>query len=88
MYAINANEGYIDSIVSGVGEANSNATEAEYLKVKAIMENAPEAPDGYYYRLTETLEWELDQFPEIPEPEATEADYLEKLEQLGVDVNA
>jgi hypothetical protein len=88
MHAINVKDGYIESIVAGVGTANSNATEAEYLAVKAIMENAPNAPDGYYYRLTETLEWELDQFPEIPEPEATEADYLEKLEQLGVAVNA
>lgn len=88
MYAINISDGYIDSIVSGVGAANSNATEAEYSAVKAIMENAPNAPDGYYYRLTETLEWELTMLPEMPEPEATEADYLEKLEQLGVDVNA
>lgn len=56
---INKEDGYIHSVVRGVSEANSNCTKEEYDKVKAILENAPTAPDGYYYRLKENLEWEL-----------------------------
>ena len=74
MYAINKTDGYIVGVVAGVSTANSNATEAEYRTVKAMLLNPPPAPDGYYYRLREDLEWELFQLPEMPEipEEATE----------------
>lgn len=86
MYAINKQNGYIVSIVSGVGAKNSNATETEYMAVKSLLRNAPAAPDGFGYRLREDLEWELYELPEmtdIPE-ETTEGDYIAALAKFGV----
>lgn len=65
MYAINKEGGYIVGVVAGVSAANSNATEEEYLAVKALLTNVPPAPDGFYYRLTESLEWEICELPTI-----------------------
>ena len=48
-------------------------TEAKYDEILAMLRNRPTAPDGYAYRLTESLEWELYELPiedttdEIPE---------------------
>ena len=76
------NNGYIVSIVHDGG-----TTEA-YLHIEAALRDRPTAPVGYDYRLTTSLEWELYQLPE-PEPEAdeeaTEADYLASLAELGVE---
>ena len=86
MYAINIQDGYIASVVAGVSAKNSNATEAEYLAVKSLLQNAPTVPDGFGYRLREDLEWELYELPEmtdIPE-EATEGDYIAALAEMGV----
>jgi hypothetical protein len=69
MYLVNKENGYIHSVVSGVSVANSNITEEEYRKIKAIIENAPTAPSGFGYRLKENLEWELYELPEILEEE-------------------
>lgn len=69
MYLVNKENGYIHSVVSGVSVANSNITEEEYRKIKAIIENAPTAPDGFGYRLKENLEWELYELHEILEEE-------------------
>lgn len=84
MFAINTDGGYIVGIVAGVSAKNSNATEDEYLAVKAMLTNAPDAPEGYTYRLREDLEWELCSMavPEIQE--ATEDDYIDALTELGV----
>jgi hypothetical protein len=65
MYLVNKENGYIHSVVSGVNDAISNITEEEYRKIKAIIENAPTAPDGFGYRLKENLEWELYELPEF-----------------------
>ena len=75
MYAINKQNGYIIGVVVGVDPCNSNATEAEYLAVKSMLLNQPKAPDGFYYRLTESFEWELCEMPTIEE-EATEEDMV------------
>lgn len=83
MYLVNKQDGYICGVVAGVGIEISNITEAEYTEIKAVLENAPTAPDGFYYRLKENLEWELYELPEIEE-EATEQDYIAALKQLGV----
>ena len=76
------NNGYIVSIVHDGG-----TTEA-YLHIEEALRARPTAPAGYDYRLTTSLEWELYQLPE-PEPEvdeeATEADYLASLAELGVE---
>lgn len=85
MFMVNKHDGYIVGVVSGVGTANSNATEEEYLAVKALLLRQPEAPEGYLYRLKENLEWELCAMP-VPESsgEAMEADYVAALKELGV----
>lgn len=61
-YRVNKEDGYIHGVVQGVNPENSNSTEEEYNHIKDILENAPNAPDGFYYRLKESLEWELCKF--------------------------
>lgn len=53
-------------------------SESEYNRIKSIIDNRPTAPDGYAYRLTEALEWELYVLPgvEDADPELTEAEAL------------
>lgn len=46
-------------------------TEAEYNRIKAIIDNRPTAPNGYGYRLTVDLEWELYELP-VEEEELAE----------------
>lgn len=38
-------------------------TADEYQRIKTIIDNRPTAPDGYGYRLTEHLDWELYEMP-------------------------
>lgn len=83
MYLINQENGYISGVVSGVDAAISNTTEEEYRTIKSMLEHAPDAPEGYYYRLRESLEWELCEIPVIEE-EATEEDYQAALCEMGV----
>ena len=88
-YRINKEDGYIHGIVEGVNAENANCTEAEYLEIKAILENAPQTTEPFFYRLKENLEWELCEFKPNTENEmATEEDYKSALESLGVDFNA
>ena len=58
-YRVNKEDGYIHGVVEGVSLENSNITENEYVHIKTIIENAPNAPEGFYYRLTDELDWEL-----------------------------
>ena len=85
-YAINIKNGYIHGIVEGVSRENSNCTESEYNQIMAVFANAPTAPEGFYYRLKENLEWELCEMPTIEET-ATETDYKAALESLGVNLD-
>jgi hypothetical protein len=60
-------------------------TSEQYNEILTMLRNRPTAPDGYGYRLTESLEWELYELPtEEGEEDATEVDYLEALAELGV----
>lgn len=86
-YCINKEDGYIHGVVEGVSQAHSNCTEEEYNHIKGILEDSPSAPDGFYYRLKENLEWELCEMATIEEM-ATETDYQSALEDLGVNFNA
>ena len=53
-------------------------TEAEYNRIKAIIDSRPTAPDDYGYRLTDALEWELYEIPvEDDDPEISEAEALD-----------
>ena len=85
MVKVFTNDGYIVSIMHGAKE--SNISDAEYQAIMDKMNRKPTPPDGYDYRLTTSLEWELyqlpDQEPEADE-EATETDYLASLAELGV----
>ena len=62
-------------------------TEAEYNRIKSIIDNRPTAPDGFTYRLTAELEWELYGMPvEEVEEEAAAEDYETALAEMGVEV--
>ena len=86
MYQKNTENGYIVSIVKGV--SCGNITAEEYSTIIEAIRNKPTAEQGFDYRLREDLTWELYQLPE-PEreddEEATEADYLASLAELGVE---
>lgn len=86
-YRKNVEDGYIHSVAAGVSAENSNIAEGEYNQIKTIIENQPTAPDGFYYRLTESLEWELCEMDAIEEA-ATEEDYQAALGNLGVVLDA
>lgn len=77
------NNGYIISIVHDGGTAEA------YPRIEAALRARPTAPEGYDYRLTTSLEWELYRLPEPvsddADDEATEADYLASLAALGVE---
>lgn len=85
-YRVSKEDGYIYGVVQGVNSNNSNITEEEYNRIKDILKNVPNAPEGYYYRLKENCEWELCEMPQIEET-ATEQDYLDALAELGVNTN-
>lgn len=42
-----------------------------YAEIRAILDDMPTAPQGYFYILTENLEWELREAPP-DEPDAEE----------------
>ena len=66
-------------------------TEAEYNNILEIIKDKPVAPDGYDYRLTTDLQWELYELPTVEEETddiATVEDYQNALTELGVDFNA
>ena len=53
-------------------------TAEEYAAILAMLRNPPEAPDGFAYRLTETLEWELYELPPAdPDPELSDQEALD-----------
>lgn len=60
MYKKYVKNGYI----IGLG-AGKEISREEYERILAVIENRPEAPDGYSYALKENLEWELTELPEI-----------------------
>lgn len=62
----------------------------EYANVLSIFRNHPSAPTGFTYKLkADTLTWELVELPPIDDTddEATESDYIDALQDLGVEVN-
>lgn len=57
---------YIDDkfiIGVGIGSGGEEITEQEYNTILDKINNRPEAPEGYSYRLTTSLEWELCEAP-------------------------
>lgn len=55
----------------GTGSGGEEITEQEYNIILDKINNRPEAPEGYSYRLTTAMEWELCETPKI-EPTAEE----------------
>lgn len=52
-------------------------TETQYNEILSMLRNRPTAPDGFAYRLTKELEWELYEAPSEEEPELTADEALE-----------
>lgn len=52
-------------------------TAEEYVEILAMLRNPPIATEGYGYRLTEGLEWELFELPPAdPDPELSAEEAL------------
>ena len=68
--------GYIAS--PGVIPGAQEISREEYEHFIAIVRSKPTAPDGFDYRLTEGLRWELEELPpEEPDPELSAEEALE-----------
>ena len=63
------NDKYIIGV--GTGAGGEKISEQEYSTILDKINNRPEAPEGYSYRLTTAMEWELVEVPKI-EPTAEE----------------
>lgn len=76
--------GYLQSIGTG-GNTGEEISEGQYSEIISMLRSCPEAPEGFAYRLTEKLEWELYEQPiEEIEEAATEEDYQDALREMGV----
>lgn len=74
---------YIDDkfiIGVGTGFGGEKISEQEYNSILDKINNRPEAPEGYSYRLTTAMEWEL---CEIPKIEPTTEEIIESEEDYG-----
>ena len=60
------NDGYIIGVGTGAGTGEP-ITEDEYNEILDKINNRPTAPEGFTYRLTTALEWELVELPPIVE---------------------
>ena len=77
-------------IAIGIGLGGEEIEKAQYDEIYEKIKNIPQADGGYAYKLKENLEWELVEEKvetDIVEEEATEQDYIEALNELGVDTN-
>lgn len=50
--------------------------ETQYSEILSMLRNRPTAPDGFAYRLTKELQWELYELPVEEEPELTAEEAL------------
>ena len=63
-------------------------TSEKYNEILTLFRNCPIAPDGYGYRLTESLEWELYELPPVEveeDPELSDSEALEIIVNGGAD---
>ena len=54
-------DGYI--LLVGENCGGQEITEAEYKRIISAVRTKPTAPDGYDYRLKDTMEWEIYNLP-------------------------
>lgn len=66
MYGKYINDNYIVGVGTGAG-TGSEITEDEYNTILDKINNRPTAPEGFTYRLTTALEWELCKLPPVVE---------------------
>lgn len=52
-------------------------TKEEYERIKSVIDQRPTPPEGYEYRLTSNLTWELHDLPEEGDPELTAEEALD-----------
>lgn len=72
------NDRYIIGV--GTGSGGEKITEKEYNSILEKINNRPEAPEGFSYRLTTAMEWEL---CEVPKTEPTTEEIIESEEYYG-----
>lgn len=60
-------DGYILSVQIGGG--GTPITDEEYNAIIEAIQNRPNSPEGYSYRLKTDLTWELCELPPEPEPD-------------------
>ena len=72
------NDGYIIGVGSGAG-AGEAITGDEYNAILDKINNRPEAPEGFTYRLTTALDWELCELPPIDNNYKIDEEYVEVL---------
>lgn len=63
-YFLQIKNGYVVSYGKSEKTILHEITETEYNEIRKIIQNRPTAPEGYAYRLTEYLEWELYELPD------------------------
>lgn len=66
MYGKYINDNYIVGVGTGAG-TGGEITEDEYNTILDKINNRPTAPEGFTYRLTTALEWELVELPPLVE---------------------
>ena len=71
------NDKYIIGV--GTGAGSEEISEQEYNTILDKINNRPEAPEGYSYRLTTAMEWEL---CEVPKNEPTAEEIIEIEEDI------
>lgn len=71
------NDKYIIGV--GTGAGGVEISEQEYNAILEKINNRPEAPEGYSYRLTTAMEWEL---TEVPKTEPTTEEIIEIEEDI------
>ena len=60
LYYKNIVDGYIASLEKRETHSSGDEiTETQYNEIMSMLRNRPNAPDGYAYRLTADMEWEL-----------------------------
>lgn len=79
-------DGYVLAV--GIGKSGEEITAEEYGSILDAIRNHPVSPEGYCYRLTDVLEWELCELPVVVEndPELSAEEALDII--LGGDANA
>lgn len=75
MYGKYVNNGYIIGLSIGAG-TGEEITEDEYNTILDKINNRPTAPEGFTYRLTTALEWELCELPPIENNEEFEDEVI------------